>query len=70
LGYHDKPVGLLNAAGYYDNLLVFLRSTVNQGFMGNWQMDLLRVGNAVETLLPELVQAAGLTANRVNLSQI
>jgi uncharacterized protein (TIGR00730 family) len=70
LGYHDKPVGLLNASGYYDSLLVFLRSTVSQGFMGDWQMDLLRVGTEAQTLLPELVQAAGLTANRVNLSKI
>ena len=23
LGYHDKPIGLLNAGGYYDGLLGF-----------------------------------------------
>ena len=23
LGYHAKPVGLLNAAGYYDHLIAF-----------------------------------------------
>ena len=26
LGYHDKPVGLLNIEGYYDALLAFLAS--------------------------------------------
>ncbi len=34
LGYHDKPIGLLNAGGYYDSLLAFLGSSVQAGFMG------------------------------------
>jgi len=59
LGYHDKPVGLLNLDGYYDGLLMFLRSSVNQGFMGDWQMELIREGNDPGQLLPALVQAAG-----------
>ena len=60
LGYHDKPVGLLNVAGYYDGLMTFLREGVEQAFMNDWQMDLIRVGNDLATLLPELVQSAGL----------
>ncbi len=60
LGYHDKPVGLLNVAGYYDGLMTFLREGVAQAFMNDWQMDLIRVGNNLATLLPELVQSAGL----------
>ena len=60
LGYHDKPVGLLNAGGYYDGLMAFLRTGVEQAFMSEWQMDLIRVGTDAEALLPELVQAAGL----------
>jgi hypothetical protein len=60
LGYHDKPVGLLNIDGYYDTLVTFLRSTVAQGFMGDWQMDLIRIGTQPQPLLQELVQAAGL----------
>jgi uncharacterized protein (TIGR00730 family) len=59
LGYHDKPIGLLNAAGYYDGLLSFLKQTVNQAFMNPWQMDLIRTDNDLERLLPTLVQAAG-----------
>lgn len=61
LGYHDKPIGLLNVGGYYDGLLQFLRSTVDQQFMGEWQMDLIRVDHDARRLLPELVQAAGLS---------
>ncbi len=69
LGYHDKPVGLLNLAGYYDPLVTFLRSTVAQGFMGDWQMDLIRIGEQPESLLRELVQAAGL-APESHLEQV
>lgn len=60
LGYHDKPVGLLNVAGYYDGLMQFLRSTVEQQFMGSWQMDLIRMDTDLQRLLPGLVQDAGL----------
>ena len=59
LGYHDKPVGLLNVAGYYDGLETFLRTGVEQQFMNSWQMELIRIGRDPATLLPELVQAAG-----------
>ncbi|WP_101046733.1 TIGR00730 family Rossman fold protein [Macromonas nakdongensis] len=61
LGYHDKPIGLLNVAGYYNALAGFMEETVRAGFVGPWQMDLLRLGEEVETLLPALVQAAGFT---------
>lgn len=61
LGYHNKPLGLLNSAGYYDGLMGFLRSAVAQGFMSDWQMDMLRVEVDAASLLPTLVQAAGLT---------
>ena len=61
LGYHDKPIGLLNLGGYYDGLLQFLRGAVQQQFMGEWQMDLVRVDSNATRLLPDLVQAAGLS---------
>lgn len=58
LGYHDKPIGLLNASGYYDALLAFLGSSVQAGFMGQWQMELLRVSDSASELLPALLDAA------------
>ena len=60
LGYHDKPIGVLNVAGYYDTLLEFLRTSVSSGFMGDWQMGLMETGSDVHTLLPALVQAGGI----------
>lgn len=61
LGYHDKPVGLLNVAGYYDSLSAFLAHTVASGFMNEWQMGLIRVDSNAHDLLPALVQDAGLS---------
>ncbi|MFC5522251.1 TIGR00730 family Rossman fold protein [Polaromonas jejuensis] len=70
LGYHNKPVGLLNLGGYYDSLLSFLQSAVTSGFMSDWQMGLIRTGSEVEPLLEALVQAAGMTAPTDRLDQI
>lgn len=59
LGYHDKPVGLLNVDGYYDGLLAFLGSTVEQQFLNDWQMDLIQTGTDPQALLQRIVQDAG-----------
>ena len=56
LGYHDKPLGLLNAGGYYDGLLAFLDQSIAGGLMGEWQLQLLKTGTDAPTLLGELVQ--------------
>ena len=61
LGYHDKPIGLLNTQGYYDGLLSFAKNSVTQGFLNEWQMDLIRTGDQAQALLQDLVQAAGFT---------
>jgi uncharacterized protein (TIGR00730 family) len=61
LGYHDKPIGLLNTEGYYDGLMSFANSSVQQGFLSDWQMDLIRSGERPSDLLSELVEAAGFT---------
>ncbi|EQB03097.1 hypothetical protein L288_15195, partial [Sphingobium quisquiliarum P25] len=33
LGYHAKPVGLLNIAGFYDQLIAFNRQMIDAGFI-------------------------------------
>jgi len=62
LGYHDKPIGLINTRGYYDGLLAFSRHSVEQGFLSDGQMDLIQVGENATDLLRSLVQTAGFTA--------
>jgi uncharacterized protein (TIGR00730 family) len=70
LNFHRKPVGLLDQDGYYEPLLRFLRQSVGHGFMNDTQMQLLTVGSAPATLLPQLVQAAGFDPKPVDISQI
>jgi uncharacterized protein (TIGR00730 family) len=60
LGFHNKPIGLLNVAHYYDGLLQFLQGTVQHGFLSDWQMDFIHQSTDAASLLPQLVQAAGL----------
>lgn len=63
LGYHNKPVGLLNTAGFYNGLIAFLAGVVQQQFLSPWQMELIRIGARPAELLPELIQAAGLSSS-------
>ena len=70
LGYHDKPVGLLNINGYYDSLLTFLSTAVQQGFMNAGQMQLINSGTHAESLLKSLVTEAGLAPGKLKLDQI
>ena len=70
LGYHDKPVGLLNLNGYYDSLLAFLSTAVRQGFMNAGQMQLISNGTHAESLLKSLVTEAGLAPGKLKLDQI
>lgn len=55
LGYHAKPVGVLNTAGYFDPLMRMLAHTVEQGFMRAACVDLLRVAHEPDALLDEFV---------------
>ena len=64
LGYHNKPIGLLNVDGYYDGLLAFMRTTVNEGFVSDWQMNLIQQSSNLEQLLPLLIQEAGLSEGK------
>jgi uncharacterized protein (TIGR00730 family) len=76
LGYHDKPVGILNAHGYYDGLLSFLRHCVAQQLMDERQMGLLDSGAVIENgedaeaLLRRLIQAAGWSQDSAALGRV
>ncbi len=43
LGYHDKPLGLLNVAGYYDAFASMMRGAEAHGFVTPAQRQLLEV---------------------------
>ena len=46
LGIHDKPCGILNVNGFYDDLLVFVRNAVGSGRAGKQQHVAQLVGLA------------------------
>lgn len=54
LGFHDKPVGLLNIAGYYDGLLAFLQHMIQQGFLKDRYAGLLLHAEQPQALLDRL----------------
>ena len=70
LGYHDKPVALLNVAGYYDDLLAFMRVSHERGFVSAPQYHALLVDDDPARLLDRLVQAAGQATARDDFSKI
>jgi uncharacterized protein (TIGR00730 family) len=57
LGIHQKPVALLNVAGYYDGLLSFMRSSVTSGFVSAEHHRLLIVESDVTTMMGRLTRA-------------
>jgi uncharacterized protein (TIGR00730 family) len=60
LGYLDKPIGLLNTNGYYDPLIAFIHSTTVEGFVSDWQMDMVRMEAETDSLCKHLIEAAGM----------
>lgn len=54
LGFHSKPCGLVNVAGYYDTLLSFLDNAVSQGFMKREHREMLLESDDPETLIARL----------------
>jgi uncharacterized protein (TIGR00730 family) len=50
LGFHDKPCGLLNTAGYYDGLIGFLDNSFEQEFVNELYRPMLMT-SAQPTLL-------------------
>jgi uncharacterized protein (TIGR00730 family) len=58
LGYHDRPLGLLETAGYWAPLVAFLRHSVAEGFMGDDQLAMLHIADDIDQLLDTLVRAA------------
>jgi uncharacterized protein (TIGR00730 family) len=58
LGIHDKPVGLLNVAGYYDGLLRQVEQAVSESFVAAGERERLLVAEDPSALLDRLEQRA------------
>ena len=54
LGLHQKPIGLLNVNGFYDDLLRMLEHMVRRGFLKMENYELLLVDTTVEGLVSKM----------------
>jgi len=54
LGYHHKALGLLNVAGYYDDLLKFIDRSRDSGFLWPDVQELLVVDTDITMLLDRI----------------
>ncbi len=54
LGLHEKPIGLLNVNGFYDDLLKLLETMVRNGFLKMENYELLLVDSTIEGLLQKM----------------
>ncbi len=70
LGYHAKPIGLLNTEGYYDDLLRFMQGTVTEGFLSNDQHATLKIGADPLALLLKLAASASPETTGEDLSRV
>ncbi len=51
LGFHEKPIGLLNMDGYFDTLSRFLDQGVNQGFIKEIHQKLYQISESPTELV-------------------
>jgi uncharacterized protein (TIGR00730 family) len=54
LGFHDKPIGLLNIDGFYDGLIRFIEHVVTQRFLKEEHASLMMHASDASTLLAHL----------------
>lgn len=54
LGYHDKPVGLLNVAGFYDHLIAFYARMAEVGFVRPQHKGIMVVDEDLDALIVKM----------------
>jgi len=54
LGLHQKPVGLLNAGGFYDALIVMIQTMVDKGFLKEVNQKMLLISSNIDDLLEQM----------------
>jgi hypothetical protein len=57
LGYHNKPIVIVNLSHYYDPLLRLFEHALEQGYVSSPQMDLFEVVTTVDEAMARLTQA-------------
>lgn len=55
LGIINKPIGILNTAGYYDHLISWMNKAVAEGFISDANFDELIITDSCEDLVERIV---------------
>ena len=58
LRLHNKPIGILNVAGFFDPLIAWLDHAIAEGLIAPKHRDLIQVGTHPESLLNALAGSA------------
>jgi len=51
LGLHQKPIGILNINGFYNELLAFVQTMVSKGFLKDINQEMLLTSDSIDKLL-------------------
>lgn len=70
LGYHCKPVCVLNINGYYNGLLAQLEFMVTEGFLRREHLSSLLVTEKIEGLLELLLSFRYMTLSKIGESKV
>jgi len=57
LGYHSKPIGILNVNGYYDQFIGFLDHMIHEGFIKKEHRDMLMVAQEPARLMDKMIHS-------------
>lgn len=55
LGLHKKPIGILNSAGYYDDLISFINKMVNMNLLRQSNREMLLISTNIESLFKQML---------------
>ncbi len=70
LGYHRKPIGVLNIDGYFDSLLQFMLRSEAEGFVSASTLSMVQVHQDPQALLLELARTAQPALNGGDYSKV
>lgn len=54
LSLHKKPTGILNINGYYDNLINFINTAIDSGFVKHEHRNLFIISDNIEDLITQM----------------
>ena len=56
LGIINKPIGILNTAGYYDHLIAWMHKAVDEGFISDANFNELIITDSCEDLVERIIR--------------